>query len=154
MSMEPEAKGATEILDPARLDPVDSVDFCGACHHTWQDVVTNGFVNTGQFNVRLAPYRLENSRCWGKGDARLTCIACHDPHKPLVRDAASYDISCLRCHVLRGEKRLAGRTGAACPVAVRDCVTCHMPRYEPLGLHYRFTDHWIRIVRPGQPYPH
>jgi hypothetical protein len=84
MSMEPEAKGATEILDPARLDPVDSVDFCGACHHTWQDVVTNGFVNTGQFNVRLAPYRLENSRCWGKGDARLTCIACHDPHKPLV----------------------------------------------------------------------
>lgn len=153
MSLETTGRSATEIFNPARLGPVDSVDFCGACHRTWQDVVMSGFVKTGMFNVRFAPYRLENSRCWGNGDARLTCLACHDPHKPLVNDAVSYDHTCLRCHVIRGGKRLAGHTGRACPVAVKDCVTCHMPKYEPPGLHYEFTDHWIRIVRPGQPYP-
>jgi Cytochrome c554 and c-prime len=153
MSMGGGATGATEIFNPGRLDPVDSVDFCGACHRTWQDVVTGGFVRTGVFNVRFAPYRLENSRCWGRGDARLTCIACHDPHKPLVTDAAAYDAACLRCHVLRGRQKLAGHSGAACPVATSKCVTCHMPKYEPPGLHYKFTDHWIRVVHAGKPYP-
>lgn len=148
-----EGKAATAIFNPAQLDPVDSVDFCGACHRTWQDVVMNGFVKTGMFNVRFAPYRLENSRCWGKGDARITCVACHDPHKSLVTDASSYDHVCLQCHAVRGQKRLARQPGTACPVAVKDCVTCHMPKYEPQGLHYQFTDHWIRIVRSGQPYP-
>jgi len=153
MTIGVEGKSPTEIFNPAQLDPVDSVDFCGACHRTWQDVVMNGFAKTGMFNVRFAPYRLENSRCWGKGDARLTCTACHDPHKPLVTDASSYDQACLRCHVLRGEKRIAGHAGVACPVTVKDCVTCHMPKYEPPGLHYKFTDHWIRVVRSGQTYP-
>lgn len=153
MTIGVEGKSAKEIFNPAHLDPVDSVDFCGACHRTWQDVVMNGFVKTGMFNVRFAPYRLENSRCWGKGDTRLTCIACHNPHKPLVTDTSSYDRACLQCHVIRGQTRLAGHTGAACPVATKDCVTCHMPKYEPPGLHYRFTDHWIRVVRAGQPYP-
>ena len=31
-------------------------------------------------------------------DSRLTCIACHDPHEPLVRDASFYDQECLSCH--------------------------------------------------------
>jgi len=153
MSLGTPGKGATEIFNPGKLDPVDSVDFCGACHRTWQDVVASGFVRTGVFNVRFAPYRLENSRCWGTGDARLTCLACHDPHKPLVTDPASYDAACLRCHVLRGAKKVADHPGAACPVATGNCSTCHMPKYEPPGLHYKFTDHWIRVVHPGKPYP-
>ena len=54
----------------------------------------------GSLNVRFQPYRLENSRCWkeGKGDARITCLSCHDPHQPLAMDPASYDSSCLQCH--------------------------------------------------------
>jgi hypothetical protein len=32
-------------------------------------------------------------------------------------------------------------------------VTCHMPKYELEGAHNRFTDHQIRIVRTGEPYP-
>jgi hypothetical protein len=152
MNLTTPAKGAMQIFNPGRLDPVDSVDFCGACHRTWQDVVAGGVVRTGVFNVRFAPYRLENSRCWGTGDARLTCIACHDPHKSLVTDSTSYDSACLRCHIVRGTKKIAGHPGAACPVATNNCVTCHMPRYEPPGLHYKFTDHWIRVVHPNQPY--
>jgi Cytochrome c554 and c-prime len=96
----------SSIVNPAHLSPKDSVEFCGACHRTWQDVVSDGPVRIGTLNVRFQPYRLENSKCWQKGDARITCVACHDPHQPLVRDPASYDEKCLQCH------RPAGAAGA------------------------------------------
>jgi len=28
-----------------------------------------------------------------------------------------------------------------------------MPKVEIPGSHFKFTDHRIRIVRPGEPYP-
>ena len=31
--------GIGSILNPGRLDPVDLVDFCGACHRTFMDVM-------------------------------------------------------------------------------------------------------------------
>jgi len=146
-------KGKESIFNPARLDPVASVDFCGACHRTWQDVVGNGLIGAGMLNVRFAPYRLENSRCWKQQDARITCVACHDPHKPLVQEVATYDVACLKCHVQPGAKPTQATPGKACPVAQTDCVTCHMPKYQPPTLHSSFTDHWIRVVHPGKPYP-
>jgi len=144
---------ADAIFNPAALNPSDAVDFCGACHRTWQDVVGSGLMSIGLFNVRFAPYRLENSRCWKQQDARLTCAACHDPHKQLVHETSFYDSRCLACHVEKGAKLTADHPGHACPVSNKDCVTCHMPKLEPPGLHSAFTDHWIRIVRPGKPYP-
>jgi len=147
-----EKRGSGLILNPSQLSRVDYVDFCGACHRTWQDVVGH-LAGVGIFNVRFAPYRLENSRCWEKGDARITCVACHDPHKPLVQEPGSYDANCLECHVAAGgEKRTANRPGAACPVAAKNCVSCHMPKVSPPNLHSAFTDHWIRIVHPGSSY--
>ena len=125
----------TLIFNPARLDPVERVDFCGACHRTWQDVVGTGLTGAGEFNVRFAPYRLENSKCWKSQDARLTCTACHDPHKPLVRDPASYDSNCLQCHATKGTAAQSAKSGVACPVAVTGCVTCHMPKVAPPNLH-------------------
>lgn len=153
MSLGMEAQSPSYIMNPARLGPLESVDFCGACHRTWEDVVKGGFVGLGVYNVRFAPYRLENSKCWGSGDARITCIACHDPHKRLVTDAALYDSKCLRCHILKGAKKSADHPGAACPKASENCVTCHMPKIEPPNLHSSFTDHWIRVVQRGKPYP-
>jgi hypothetical protein len=41
----------------------------------------------------------------------------------------------------------------ACPVSGKDCVTCHMPKYDIPGMHYKFTDHWIRVAKAGEPYP-
>lgn len=146
--------GLQTILNPARLNPVDAVDFCGACHRTTWDVA---LANTkGVANVRFQPYRLEKSRCWGKGDSRLTCMACHDPHQPLVHDAAAYDRQCLSCHVLSHDKALSGgkdHPGKACPVGTSKCASCHMAKYEVPGSHGQFTDHWIRVVRPGAAYP-
>jgi hypothetical protein len=149
-----EKRGDGSIFNPAQLARVDSVDFCGACHRTWQDVVSGQMVGAGTFNVRFAPYRLENSKCWAGGDARITCMSCHDPHKPLSHDVASYDQNCLACHASSPtEKKSETHPGAACPVATKNCVTCHMPKVEPPNLHSTFTDHWIRIAHPNSAYP-
>jgi hypothetical protein len=149
-----EKRGDGSIFNPAQLARVDSVDFCGACHRTWQDVVSGQMVGAGTFNVRFAPYRLENSKCWAGGDARITCMSCHDPHKPLSHDVASYDQNCLACHASSPtEKKSETHPGAACPVATKNCVTCHMPKVEPPSLHSTFTDHWIRIAHPSSAYP-
>lgn len=153
-SSKSEKRSSGLIFNPANLSRVDSVDFCGACHRTWQDVVSGNLNSADMVSVRFAPYRLENSRCWAAGDARIACIACHDPHKPLVHDPASYDSNCLACHVSSAtEKRTTIRPGAACPVATKNCVTCHMPKIELPAFHSAFADHWIRIAKPNSSYP-
>jgi hypothetical protein len=153
------ALAQSSILDPAQLNPVDSVDFCGACHRTWQDVATDGPTRIGALNVRFAPYRLENSKCWkdGSGEPRITCVTCHDPHKPLAEDPASYDSACLKCHVAAGVKDAKSsdpdHRRTACTVGVKLCVTCHMPKFTNPAFHFAFTDHWIRIAERGAVLP-
>jgi hypothetical protein len=144
---------AALIFNPAKLSPVDAVDFCGSCHGTWWDVKLGGIEGIG--NIRAQPYRLEKSRCWGKqGDARLTCAACHDPHQKLVRDTLSYDRNCLSCHLATNSSSpTPEHPGPACKVATKNCVSCHMPKFEDPATHYAFTDHYIRIVQQGAPYP-
>jgi len=140
------------IVNPARLIPVKAVDFCGACHGTSKDVELGGMV--GKITVRFPAYRLEKSRCWGlKGDARLTCFACHNPHLPLERQAAGYDAACLRCHSTgpAGSARGPGQQ-AACPVATSGCTKCHMTKLTVPGMHYEFTDHKIQIVNANAPF--
>jgi len=138
------------VFNPARLDPASSLDFCGSCHRTWWDV--SQLDNPGIKVVRFPAYRLEESRCWGNGDARLTCVACHNPHAPLLVEASQYDQKCISCHVQSANvKRSAERPGAACPVKTSNCTSCHMPKYELPETHSRFTDHRIRVVRdPGK----
>jgi hypothetical protein len=141
-------------MNPAILNPVASVDFCGACHRTYSDALLQGLSKMGILDVRFQPYRLEKSKCWGKGDRRLTCVACHDPHVQVVRDPELYDSKCLRCHAQNPDAKLtADHPGKACKVSTKACVTCHMPKIEVPGIHSTFTDHWIRIARPGEPYP-
>ncbi|HXZ32139.1 MAG TPA: multiheme c-type cytochrome [Terriglobales bacterium] len=138
------------IFNPAALRAVDAVEFCGACHRTAWDVALAG--SKGVFNVRFQPYRLETSRCWGKGDARLVCFSCHDPHEPLVRDASSYDSRCMQCHVARTASKTSHDHHAVCRVSNKDCVTCHMPKQEIPGMHAKFTDHRIRIVHEDEEF--
>jgi hypothetical protein len=145
------AEGRLAIFNPSSLKPVAQVDFCGACHRTGNDVYEMGA--TGMSNVRFQPYRLENSRCWRDGDARLTCVACHDPHEPLVHEAAAYDQKCLACHVLSPKQLSRDHPGKRCPVGKKNCVSCHMPRVDVPQMHAPFVDHRIRIVRKGSDYP-
>jgi hypothetical protein len=107
----------------------------------------------GVSSARSQPFRLEESKCWGKGDARLTCIACHDPHKPLQTDASAYDGVCSSCHVKAGEKKSGVHPGEPCPANTKNCVSCHMEKVYVPEMHYKFTDHRIRIVRPNEAFP-
>jgi hypothetical protein len=147
------------IFNPASLTPTGSIDFCGACHRTTMDVILNE-PEPGAYTIRFQPYRLEESRCWQTTkDARLTCTQCHDPHAPMVRDARFYDQKCLSCHSLR---RDAGHDASRsawtaipkiCPKATANCTGCHMPRSNVSEMNSPFVDHFIRIVRPGEPVP-
>lgn len=139
------------IYNPARLTPVQSVDFCGACHRTWWDASLFSGIRT----VRFPAFRLEKSKCWGRGEKNLTCIACHDPHQPLRHDPASYDANCLACHRPASEKTagrsvstssLSTRAAAACRVSANKCVSCHMPKFTIPSMRTVFTDHKIQIV--------
>lgn len=160
-----------------RFDAEDLSALCGQCHRTWELVVRSGW--RGTVNVRFQPYRLALSRCFIGSDPRISCIACHDPHQPLVRDLAFYDAKCLACHAVAPRSSaahsaahparapLAAAASAdasasapasatqpeSCPVATSKCVTCHMPRTRMLEGHLVFTDHDIRIVHPGDAYP-
>jgi hypothetical protein len=143
--------GPAFTLNPASLDPLDSVDFCGACHATWWDVKLSGA--SGVANTRSQPYRLELSKCWGKGDSRLTCMGCHDPHYQLDSVSENYDHVCLSCHTA-GDKGTTSTVHAqpTCPVGTKACVSCHMPKVFVPEMQYRFTDHKIQIHHPGDAY--
>src|SRR5580698_3290132 len=141
-------QGLKATLDPGQLNPVDQVDFCGACHRTYVDVVLSK--TFGIRNLRFQPYRLQRSQCWIKSNNGITCLNCHNPHQPRIRDLASYDDRCLSCHQ-RGHTA-GGRSFKTCPVSTNNCVSCHMPKYELPEMHAKFTDHFIRVVRKGEGY--
>jgi hypothetical protein len=109
-------------------------------------------------NVRFQPYRIFKSKCYSD-DRRISCTACHNPHEPLKHETAYYDAKCLSCHQA-GEKSkdAAVKPGMekkplVCRVETKNCASCHMPKLEPPGAHFKFTDHHIRIVRPNEAYP-
>ena len=113
------------IMNPAKLSPWDSVDFCGACHRTTADALLSGLAK-GAGSVRMQPYRLQKSKCWGTGDARITCIACHDPHIQVVSDPASYDSKCFACH----RSKINGKAHAAPACKVSSEKLCNVPYAE------------------------
>lgn len=129
----------------SQLSLEEQSDFCGACHRTWQEVSASGPHDIN--NVRFQPYRLATSNCYNSsaGDKRISCVACHDPHQNVVKTAEFYDAKCQECHKAGSAKN--------CPVAQRGCVGCHMPKVDFPGGHFQFTDHRIRVVRPGSGYP-
>ncbi len=118
-------------------------DFCGRCHGDVAGIAMNG--QRGPGTVKFQPYRLAESHCYNEADRRISCVACHDPHKELETRAAAYDSKCQACHATAGKK--------ACKIGTHDCVTCHMPKVEPPGTHHRFTDHQIRIAKASESYP-
>jgi len=120
--------------------------FCGGCHRTWDEIATGP--KLGIASVRFQPYRITNSKCYDSADARISCVACHDPHQALNVDEGSYDSKCLACHA-------AGANPAAhlCKVSNNNCASCHMPRIDMPGAHHSFTDHQIRIVRANEAFP-
>lgn len=93
-----------------------------------------------RFEINHHAWRLTQSPCYAKGG--ITCIDCHDPHRPLADDArlAQADAVCQRCHTAH----TASTTAAG---ATPSCTRCHMPRRRTQDVvHVTMTDH--RIQRP------
>ncbi|HKP10670.1 MAG TPA: multiheme c-type cytochrome [Blastocatellia bacterium] len=143
-----------QIFNPGTLDGISlSQEFCGTCHRGFGQVLAMP-AQGGANNIRFQPYRIFNSRGHNRRDLRISCVACHDPHQEIRRDAAFYDAKCLACHLGDAkEAKTAERMAAACPVGRRQCADCHMPKIEQPEMHSRFADHWIRVVKPGAPVP-
>jgi Cytochrome c554 and c-prime len=145
------ARGSGKPAVPAglaglrNLSAEQASNFCGRCHRTWTEVVVQEDVSIN--NVRFQPYRLWGSKCYDPDDARISCLACHDPHTEPSAQPTDYDAKCQACH--GGGKAEA----KACPASKTNCVSCHMPKIELPGAHHRFTDHRIRIVKPNERYP-
>jgi Cytochrome c554 and c-prime len=135
---------AAELPHLGALSAGDLADLCGRCHRTWSQIALNG--PRGVNNVRFQPYRLVNSKCFDPEDRRIRCAACHDPHGEVETNLATYDAKCTACHA-------AALHTKVCRVAKANCVGCHMPKLDLPGAHAQFTDHQIRIVRAGDPYP-
>jgi tetratricopeptide (TPR) repeat protein len=87
---------------------------------------------------------LRQSKCYQK-DNTLTCITCHDPHRP--SDPATISAACAKCHRAAqcpDQKRLPAGAGG-------DCVGCHMPRYTRVAVNFHTaTDRFVFPVRPHE----
>ena len=115
-------------------------NFCGRCHRSTEAVLAMDLQPA--LTIRFQPYRLALSRCFQMDDERISCVACHNPHQKVVREAAFYDAKCLACHgAASAPKR------HPCPRASSNCTTCHMPRVELPNAHQSFADHFIRVAR-------
>jgi len=142
--------GYKSIFNPGRLGGDEQTQqFCASCHRGNEEfsLLQGMTIN----NVRFQPYRIFHSKCYSD-DRNIRCTACHNPHEPLREDSAYYDSRCLACHALKGQPVAQG-SAPACPTATKDCVSCHMPKVEIKTAHFTFTDHYIRIVKPGEKYP-
>ena len=144
------------ILNPGHFDTEGQSQFCGSCHRTWAQVQL--MKAQGVVNVRFQPYRIFGSKCYDFDDKRISCTACHDPHDNSKRPASFYDSKCIACHQqpkpeqTKPEQRL--KMSPVCKAGkIQNCASCYMPDYEIPGSHHKFTDHQIRIVRAGEPYP-
>lgn len=155
------------IFNPGGLGAdVLSQEFCASCHRSAEEVALMPD-QAGINNVRFQPYRIFNSPCYAD-DARISCTACHNPHQELKREVSFYDAKCFACHQSKTGAETArfvrattpqaapsgaGRTAPPCPVETKNCASCHMPKIELPGSHTAFTDHRIRVVKPGEPFP-
>ena len=126
--------------NPARMTATGLNDFCRGCHRL--DLET-GEELTDVLDARLLraqPLPLAASACYQASAGRLTCLTCHNPHEPLVKDAARYDAACVSCHTAPAHSS---------PVAGKACVSCHMPAVNFGDLTFR--NHRIAVYEPGEP---
>jgi len=144
---------AHAILHPGTLSRERKMDVCGQCHGNTRALGTAFSYRPGQpldayFHNVHTKYPeddttnqvryLGESKCFQK-NSTMTCITCHDPHRPKSRQGG-----CYKCH-----------TAAACteqprlPEAVRgDCVGCHMPPRVWMHVHFYSTtdDQYLPIA--------
>jgi hypothetical protein len=123
------------VFNPRGLGASESVDFAALPPH----VVGRHAARHLALNVR---FRRTVCRAAAAGIRmiQISCVTCHDPHKPL-ESAPRPTTKCLACHLSRNGCRLS-EPGRACPVGTQTARR-HMPRTKS-GMYAHFSDHRIR----------
>lgn len=165
------------IVNPGKLSPDLQLDVCRRCHLQGTAVFHEGMGpadfrpgmrledvmhvfevreadSTARFRMAAHPDRLAQSACFegtrapGSPFAPMTCTTCHDPHVPVA--TLDYNASCRSCHAPEAAPVCTEPSVARNPAAA-DCATCHMPTSDTWDIpHVTITDHYIRVVEPGQ----
>jgi len=159
------------IVQPAKLSPELQMDVCQQCHLETTSAKLPQAVarfnrpaysfRPGQrlgdllvhfdhppdagreekFEIVSAAYRLRKSMCYQKSGGRLTCISCHDPHRP-PGDSSNV---CRTCH--------SQVTQPHPDLASSNCAGCHMPKRRTEDVvHVVVTDHRIQRPKPGRDF--
>ena len=100
-------------------------------YYVHADAAQPGLRATSQFEA------LAQSACKKKSGAAMSCMSCHDPHRPPSAEerVAFYREKCLACHAGLGTKHHANQP---------DCTSCHMPANLSSDVaHTEVTDHRI-----------
>ena len=166
---------AANIVNPAKLPPVERDSVCEQCHlsgvvrilnpgksfdsyrpgeklESAFSVFTAAQPDAGRpFQVVSHVEQLALSRCAQSSKGQLWCGTCHNPHAEPQAPSAYFRERCLDCH----GPALAADHGAP----ARDCIGCHMPKRQSWDSgHSAFTDHRIaahpaRTATPAEDPP-
>ena len=153
------------IVNIARLSRVRQMEACAQCHGGLGHPKTPAFTYVaGQpldDYLHLIPREtdatvdvhgnqvalLSRSKCYRS--SQMTCITCHDVHRP-QRDLAELSGKCLSCHKEQSCPLFAQRGHAL----VGHCVDCHMPlqaskiivsELDGQDTPAQIRSHWIRV---------
>ena len=166
------------IVNPGKLSPERELDVCQRCHMQGASVFEGGDTpldwrpgkplaahqnvfwprqpdSLTHFIMASHPDRLAQSACfkdsWQEGSAAepMTCLTCHDPHKPIEETREAVNATCQNCH--SGQPETVSALMCTEPTVVAGtnkatCASCHMPQSGSTDIPYiRITDHFIRV---------
>jgi hypothetical protein len=137
------------FVNPAKLSAPQRDAVCEGCHLQGEARILNPGSSWGDRQPSFTTYvssglapalkvvsqveQLALSECVRKGNGKLWCGTCHNPHGPKTELRQV----CLSCHT--------GTLSALHTPKQRDCAACHMPRRAtPEIAHTVYTDHRIR----------
>jgi hypothetical protein len=127
----------------SRASQQESVERCAECHRSADEQPPDTITPDNPDIVRFQPIGLTRSACYQH--SAMTCVTCHDPHRPLEAQDSTGDWQCVQCHAGHRDDQVPCRAGHSA-----DCLRCHMPKVRmerPLW----FTDHWIRTRGEESP---
>ena len=165
----PDDKKSRYIVHPGKLPRERTNEICAQCHSGVGDLLAPAFsYQPGEpldRYLHLDPVledpsnedphaanqlaRLMKSRCYQEGQT-LTCVTCHDPHRPEPKDLSFFSDRCATCH-----------QPGTCKIKsvphekLKDhCVECHMPSRRDVEGAMQTTegqllpllrDHYIKV---------